>query len=192
MNSDQKIGVALLIGLTGFAIAIGFGRKPAVDAGQPAAIELAAAGDVFAVPVEESVADPFAVEQPRQSGPTPAADVTPPAPAAVVESPGGPSLELPPPGRTRPAGRPMPVAELEVSSPTVAPTQPPGVPAQPQRRTVVVRAGDTLSAIAERELGSAARYYQLFEANSDQLSHPNDLRIGQTLEIPQIQQASAY
>ena len=191
MNSDQKIGVALLIGLTGFAIAIGFGRKPAADAGRADVTELAAAGDAFAVPVHETAADPFAVAPSVEKPPAVGAvdDATAPA---WPESRVAESLELPPPARRRPgAATPRP-AGAEVSSPVVRTPTPAEQPTPIGRRTVVVQAGDTLSAIAARELGSASRYYQLFEANADTLSHPNDLRIGQTLRIPEIQQAAGY
>lgn len=48
----------------------------------------------------------------------------------------------------------------------------------------VVR-GDTLSALAKKYYGSAGRYMRIFEANRDQLSDPNLIRVGQKLRIPQ-------
>ena len=50
--------------------------------------------------------------------------------------------------------------------------------------THIVQPGETLSGIAYRYFGSASKYLDLFEANRDQLSSPNDLRPGITLKIP--------
>lgn len=60
-------------------------------------------------------------------------------------------------------------------------------PAPEEKSTVtthVVQPGETLSGIAYRYFGSASKYLDLFEANRDQLSSPNDLRPGITLKIP--------
>ncbi|MBS0264656.1 MAG: LysM peptidoglycan-binding domain-containing protein [Planctomycetes bacterium] len=51
-------------------------------------------------------------------------------------------------------------------------------------RTHVIQAGDTLSSLAARYLGSASRYHEIFEANRSQLRSPNDVREGMTLKIP--------
>ena len=51
-------------------------------------------------------------------------------------------------------------------------------------RTYTVRAGDNLSRIARSELGDDDRWRELFEANADQLSSPNDLYAGQVLKLP--------
>jgi nucleoid-associated protein YgaU len=56
----------------------------------------------------------------------------------------------------------------------------PGAAAQ----TYTVKAGDTLSKIAERSLGSANAYMRIFEANRDQLSDPDQIKPGQVLKIP--------
>ena len=48
-----------------------------------------------------------------------------------------------------------------------------------------VEKGDTLWAIAEKTLGSGARYNEIFEANRPMLSHPDKIYPGQTLRIPQ-------
>lgn len=47
-----------------------------------------------------------------------------------------------------------------------------------------VSAGETLSSIAERRMGSSRRFMQLFEANKDVLKSPDDLRPGMKLVIP--------
>ena len=51
--------------------------------------------------------------------------------------------------------------------------------------TYTVKAGDTLSKIAQHLLGDANAYPQIFEANRDQLSDPDKITPGQVLKIPQ-------
>jgi nucleoid-associated protein YgaU len=47
-----------------------------------------------------------------------------------------------------------------------------------------VRPGDSLSKIAKQFYGNANAYMKIFEANSDQLSDPNQIQVGQELVIP--------
>ena len=51
-------------------------------------------------------------------------------------------------------------------------------------QTYTVKAGDTLSKIAERSLGNANAYMRIFEANRDQLNDPDLIKPGQVLKIP--------
>jgi nucleoid-associated protein YgaU len=51
-------------------------------------------------------------------------------------------------------------------------------------RTYTVQSGDTLSAIAKTQLGSAGAYMKIFEANRDQLSDPDKIKPGQVLRSP--------
>lgn len=51
-------------------------------------------------------------------------------------------------------------------------------------RTHVVQRGETLSSIATKTLGNPSRYHEIFEANQDQLSDPNDVKLGMILRIP--------
>ena len=67
------------------------------------------------------------------------------------------------------------VAEIEVTG---------GPAAAAPTKTYTVKAGDTLSAIAKEELGSASAYMKIFEANRDQLSDPDKIKPGQVLKIP--------
>ena len=48
-----------------------------------------------------------------------------------------------------------------------------------------VKSGDTLSKIAQRELGDAGAYMEIFNLNTDQLSDPDKIKPGQVLKIPQ-------
>ena len=51
-------------------------------------------------------------------------------------------------------------------------------------KTYTVRAGDTLSAIAKEQLGSAGAFMKIFELNKDQLTDPNVIKPGQVLRLP--------
>lgn len=53
---------------------------------------------------------------------------------------------------------------------------------EPRFHTVV--AGDTLSAIAQKTLGNASKYPEIFEANKPMLKDPNKIYPGQVLRIP--------
>jgi nucleoid-associated protein YgaU len=68
------------------------------------------------------------------------------------------------------------VADIKVVAP------PPGAAAA--AKTYTVQAGDTLSAIAKKQLGDANAYLKIFEANKDQLSDPNKIKPGQVLRLP--------
>lgn len=76
----------------------------------------------------------------------------------------GMQLELPPSARAAPAA---PEAASAASA-----------------RLHVVRSGDTLSSLAKRYYGDAQRWIDLLEANREQLSGPDDVRVGQKLRIP--------
>lgn len=52
-------------------------------------------------------------------------------------------------------------------------------------RFVVVKKGDTLSAISLSVYGNANQYNKIFEANKPLLSHPDKIYPGQTLRIPE-------
>ena len=52
-------------------------------------------------------------------------------------------------------------------------------------QTYTVQKGDTLSAIAKRFFGDANAYMDIFDANRDKLSAPDEITPGQVLKIPQ-------
>ena len=54
-----------------------------------------------------------------------------------------------------------------------------------------VKAGDTLGSIAQQELGSGARWNEIYEANKDTIKDPNLIYVGQKLEIPDGQPAKS-
>ena len=47
-----------------------------------------------------------------------------------------------------------------------------------------VVAGDTLSKLAKAYLGDAGRYMEIFNANKGTLSNPDQIKVGQRLNIP--------
>jgi nucleoid-associated protein YgaU len=55
---------------------------------------------------------------------------------------------------------------------------------------VTVRTGDSLSSLADRELGAAERWPELYRANRAQLSDPDDLDAGMRLVVPGARPAS--
>ncbi|HLM21123.1 MAG TPA: LysM peptidoglycan-binding domain-containing protein [Propionibacteriaceae bacterium] len=59
------------------------------------------------------------------------------------------------------------------------------------QRFVTVRRGDTLSSIAEAELGASSRWTEIFKANRAQLSDPDELAVGMRLVIPRAKKPEA-
>jgi nucleoid-associated protein YgaU len=51
--------------------------------------------------------------------------------------------------------------------------------------TYTVKAGDTLSKIAQEKLGDANAYMDIFNANKGLLTDPNKIKPGQVLKMPQ-------
>ena len=70
------------------------------------------------------------------------------------------------------------------ASATPAQAIPQPTPAKASMKTYTVKSGDTLSEIAKRELGSANKYMEIFNANKDQLTDPDKIKPGQVLKIP--------
>ena len=50
--------------------------------------------------------------------------------------------------------------------------------------TYTVIGGDSLSQIAQKFYGHANRWREIFEANRDQISNPDLIKVGQVLKIP--------
>jgi hypothetical protein len=57
-------------------------------------------------------------------------------------------------------------------------------PPAPVARTVTVVPGDTLSGIAQRELGDGQRWREIYDLNRDQISDPNLIYPGMVLKLP--------
>ena len=56
--------------------------------------------------------------------------------------------------------------------------------AAPAATTYTVVGGDSLSKIAKKFFGNANRWHEIFDANKDQISNPDMIRVGQVLKIP--------
>ena len=91
-------------------------------------------------------------------------------------------------GYAEPAGR-ITIVE-EAAEPAEEPAEPavdpePSEPAEPaESTTYVVVAGDSLWKIAQKHLGSGARWGEIYAANRDIVSDPSLIYIGQVLDIP--------
>ena len=72
--------------------------------------------------------------------------------------------------------------DVRSGSSTTAP-QPGGAPAS-SARTYTVTPGDSLSKIAKREYGDAAKWPVIFEANRDKIKDPDLIHPGQVLTLP--------
>lgn len=86
----------------------------------------------------------------------------------------------------KPAAQPAPQADTANAAPAPE-AQKPVAGAQSQDGAVfyTVKKGDTLSEIAQKTLGKASRYHDIFEANKPMLTHPDKIYPGQVLRIPQ-------
>ena len=51
-------------------------------------------------------------------------------------------------------------------------------------KTVTVKPGDSLSKIAQRELGDANKWHAIYEANKDTIKNPDLIHPGDVLTIP--------
>jgi nucleoid-associated protein YgaU len=58
------------------------------------------------------------------------------------------------------------------------------LPTPPRAQAYTVKAGDTLSKISKEFYGDANKYMKIFDANKDQLSDPDKIKVGQVLQIP--------
>jgi nucleoid-associated protein YgaU len=85
----------------------------------------------------------------------------------------------------------MPVKPLETVAPLGEPGEPvvaedPAFQIPEEFDEYTVKYGDTLSGIAEKMLGSQARYRDIYEANRDRMTSPDRLDVGKPLRIPRI------
>ena len=79
------------------------------------------------------------------------------------------------------------VADVSADSPMQpAPAAAPSASAAaaPQGQTYTVVSGDNLSKIAKHFYGNANDWHKIFEANRDQISNPDLIKVGQVLRIP--------
>jgi len=79
---------------------------------------------------------------------------------------------------------PPPARPAPVVAQTAEKVQP--VAASKPARTYQVRPGDTLSRIAGSVYGDAGKWRKIYEANRDQMKSETDIKVGQTLTIPNL------
>lgn len=58
------------------------------------------------------------------------------------------------------------------------------LPTPPRAQAYTVKGGDSLSKISKQFYGDANQYMKIFEANKDQLTDPDKIKVGQVLQIP--------
>ena len=175
MHRDTKLGLALAILVMGFAAALCFPRE---SGERPVDLTLQSAADldeaIRLMPVK-SYTD---ADRPPPRG----ADVVPVEPTPVetpVEVP--PLAGVPDPIQNSGEPEPTPIDPGNLPADIVAPADPEPVV---HTRTYRVVNGDSLSLIAERELGNHKYWSTLFNANRHLLRTENDLKPGMELIIP--------
>ncbi len=77
-------------------------------------------------------------------------------------------------------------AQEAAAKPAPTPAQPARVkePAAPAEQTYVVKAGDSLSKIAQAVYGDLNRWREIYEANKDKIPNPDVIEVGQELVLP--------
>ncbi len=172
------------------------GLTPAVP--QPALAQPVTAKPVNAMP--EPAPEPVVVATPApQPEPAPA-----PQPVAVAKSepaprpvPSGDAMEQmramsygilqemkAAKPRTAAAAATEPQQQEANLAPAPAAVEATPAPQKPAGQQYTVKPGDSLPGIAFRFYGTTVAYFQIIDANPDQLSEPSDLRAGMVLTIP--------
>jgi nucleoid-associated protein YgaU len=121
-----------------------------------------------------SPSGPVAVQgyEPRTAMPESTAIVEPAGPTKAPATMPNETMIAPPAMIIAPPPATMPAKPAPPSAPQIA--EPP--------RTYTVKSGDTLTSIAQKNLGSEARWHEIAEANP--MIDPIKLRIGQVLNMP--------
>lgn len=161
MPRDQKIGLALGILLMGAVGAFFFRHEEA---------------RIEPLPVLKSAAELDRQIASQQRAPY----LLPEEPTAPPPRPITADETLPPDG----AGLvPEPIAGLDEPLFSAGTTTDAGTGVGPEKRHTVQR-GETLSSLAAKYLGSANRFEEIYQANTDRLRNPNDVQPGMELRIP--------
>lgn len=182
MHRDKKLGLALGILLVGAAGALFFRNNPIQSAQLP---ELENSQALDAAIREQSGSLPYLTE----ADPVSAQNAPPPGPVRTPRLVG----EVPPPiaahaGSTLPHSQGVDAPAALDASP-VANRASSGQGGGRREQVYLVQAGDTLTGLASRFLGSSARFLDIYRANQDVLKSPNDLRAGMTIRIPEVASA---
>ncbi len=199
MRSDAKLGLALGMLVIGFAVAFCFPRpgresriselrKPTLSVDEPE-IEF-----VQLRSLREEQNSPDGMEPLQQLNPLDRDEsqlLILPAEASVADSSSGSASGKLPAEISAQSGLndllfpgSLPIAEEDISFTPVLPEKMSIAEFESKVTTYRVQAGDTLSGIAMKTLGSYSRYLDIYAANRNQLSSPDDLRLGMELHIP--------
>ncbi len=189
MHPDKKVGLALGILLIGFVAAFFF-RNEAPDPDREAP-SLAHPTDLDNR-IRHQRRTPYLPDNERPTQDVARVpdvlvpDVAPEIPGQSRQLSGSP---VPEPIRTNPPRErvvPVPAPGTDVASSDSALTKPQagGRNEKTNPGTHEVVAGETLSSIAQKYLGTNRRFLDIYEANKDVLRGPNDLVVGMKLKIP--------
>ena len=74
--------------------------------------------------------------------------------------------------------------DLTIDPSLRAPKSGPAAATPTAERTYTVQSGDTLSKISTQFYGDANQYMKIFNANTDVLSDPDKIKVGQVLKVP--------
>jgi nucleoid-associated protein YgaU len=178
MDPALKTAMAFCVLLAGICAALLFRRDPAHPAQAPNTAELLSIRQRLevlssALPAKQA-APPAPAPQNAPSAPASSQAATVVAPSERHEAPPLPSDSYP--ETDHPAS-----SRWGVSMDMVLPA---AMSADETLRSHKIVDGDTLAALADRYLGSAARANEIFNANRDVLSNPELLPIGAELKIP--------
>lgn len=116
----------------------------------------------------------------------------PPAPVAAKEKPAPAEAKVKTVAtdeKMKPVARQVP-APAEKSKSTTQTAAKAAKPAASSGEQYTVKAGDTLSKLAERFYNSTSKWEKIYQANREQLKNPNYIYVGMKLMIPPDDQAS--
>src|SRR4029434_2056400 len=83
------------------------------------------------------------------------------------------------------ASKPMSTSQAKATAVSAKPAQPSPTPVKMDKgEEHTVKAGDTLSKLAEQYYGSAGKWEKIYEANRESIKNPNYVFIGQKITIP--------
>ena len=213
MHPDRKIGIAMGILLVGVVAALFFRNEPLVVddglslrrenelnqrlqdrdvtifANDSAADQLPAPTDHLDWSQSEMLTD---LQVKQDASPTPIGSASSLAARRAMDENGNEPLERLASRTADESSSDLPPTESEVTYSTAgaAPSDSSSnlaSNAAPQQFTeYTVKFGDTLSEISERFLGSQGRYREIYDANKDRMSSPDQLKVGKAIRIPRV------
>ncbi len=188
MPREQKVGFTILIMIIGFAGAFCFRRQPDGDVALPPLQDENELNQLIAeyrlrpflpgIDTKESIESHQELEEYLAMSLRPPKNVSPQDQA--VPQPIVPSAEVP---ARKTGDKPRTEPQKNGRIRTVRANFQ-NKPSRGQLRTHIVQPGDTLSGIAQKYLGAASRYREIYEANRDVLAGPDQLKLNMKLVIP--------